>query len=288
MCRISTFVIVAVSLIMASIGLSSSAAALDREKASSGKTQIVAKLSDREITISDLRSEMARLGLSANDPSAEPVALQSIVQRAMLADAAREAGLDRQPEALRQMARAQEQALADIYLATTAQPPEPTRDEIDDFIAANPEVFAERRIYTFSVLTMPAGNFSEEDLTPLFDETVDFKALADRLDRNRVAYEITPAVQPSDAFPDAIRKQLAAYRERDNIVIQSEEKAQIMKIVAIKDAPLKRADAPAIARRALLAQNASKRAESLIESLKRSSSIAYYRRSAAPAQTTAK
>ena len=288
MCRIRTVVLISAGLFMAGGSMSTPARAMDRERASSGKTQIVAKLNGREITISDLRSEMARLGLSANDPAAEPLALNSIVHRALLADSAREAGLHRQPEALRQMARAQEQALADIYLATTAQPPEPTREEIDDFIAENPEAFDQRRIYTFSVLTMPASLFSEDELTPLFDDSADFKALADKLDRDRVDYEITPAVQPSDAFPSTIRKQLAAYRTRDNIVIQSDKKAQIMKITAIKDAPLKRADAPVIARRALLATTASARAESLISSLKKKSSIAYYRKSAAPSEATEK
>ncbi len=262
--------------------LAAPAFASDRPLAASGKTQIVAKLDSREITISDLRSEMARLGLSPNDPAAEPAALESIVARALLADAAREARFHRQPEALRQMATAKEQALADIFLASASQPPEPTRAEIDDFILQQREIFAARRIYTFSVLTLPTEAFDNNDLTALFDATGDFAALSEALDRKRIDYEIVPAVQPSDAFPEPVRKQLGAYGVRDNIVIRGGAKTQIMKIAAVKDAPVSNADARVVARRIIMAESAQARAGALLESLKQGASVSYYRETAAP------
>lgn len=264
------------------LGAPSQTMATDRPQVSSGKTQVVARLNSREITISDLRSEMARLGLSPNDPAAEPAALQNIISRALLADAAREANLHRQPEALRQMATAREQALADIYLASASQPPEPTRIEIEDYIDAHPELFSRRRIYTFSVMALPTKVFDAEDLTPLFDTTSDFKDLSAQLDKGRVDYSITPAVQPSDVFPQAIRKQLGEYNVRDNIVIRGEETVQIMKITAVKNAAITNADAPASARRAIMAEKAQKRAAALLEKLKGDSRLSYYRETAAP------
>ncbi|MEM8770107.1 MAG: EpsD family peptidyl-prolyl cis-trans isomerase [Pseudomonadota bacterium] len=260
----------------------SAAAAPERAKTQSGKTQVVAKLDSREITIIDLRSEMARLGLSPNDETAEPAALQAIITRAVLADAAREAGLHREPEALRQMARAQEQALADIYLANASQPPEPTREEIDDFIAGNPELFRKRRIYTFSVLTLSSDAFSEAQMTPLFDESRDFSALKQVLKDQDVEFKVTPAVQPAEAFPEAIRKQLAAYSQNDNVVVRSAETTQIMKITAVNNAPLSAVDAPTVARRALMAQAAQSRAASVVERLKAGAKTTFYRKSAAP------
>ena len=259
-----------------------SVVAADRPQVKSGRTQVVAKLNSREITIADLRSEMARLGMSPGDPAAEPAALQSIISRALLADAAREKNFHRQPEALRQMARAKEQALADMYLATASQPPEPTRIEIEDYIADNPEIFGKRRIYTFSVLTMPTAVFDEEDLTVHFDTTEDFAELERILDEQRVEYAVTPAVQPAEAFPKPIRKQLAEYSARDNIVIRGDNQAQIMKIMAIKEAPVGSDNAPAIARNVIMAEKAETRASRLLENLKKEASLAYYRETAAP------
>ena len=136
--------------------------ARDVKRAASGETQIVARLDGREITISDLRSEQARLGLSPNDPNAERIALESIVNRALLTTAAREIKIHRQPEALRRMAIAREQALADLYIATASQPPEPTLTEIENFVAENPSLFGKRRIYTFMVLTIASEAFDAE------------------------------------------------------------------------------------------------------------------------------
>lgn len=269
-------------------GLFAPSLAAGKNTVESGKTQIVAKLNKREITISDLRNEIARLGLSPNAENAERIALDNIVTRALLADAARDARLHRRPEALRRMAIAQEQALADLYLATASQPSEPTLVEIEDFISENPSLFGERKIYSFSVLSLPSGEFDQEKLGSLFDQSEDFTALAAALDSGDVTYVIAPSVQPSSAFPEMIRKQLAVYGENDNIVIQGEATTQILKITAVQPAPLPSRDAPAFARQALMQKASQERAESMLASLKEKSTLSYYRETAAPAASEKK
>ena len=256
--------------------------AADRQKADSGKTQIVAKLGRREITISDLRSEMARSGLSPNDSASERIALERIITRALLTDAARDANLHRQPEAMRRMAIAQEQALADLFLATASQPPEPTRDEIEQFVRDNPTSFANRRAYEFSVLTLPTNKFNEEKFSPLFDESENFDALSAELNNAKIEFSVGPAWEVANAFPQAIRNQLAEYGVRDNIVIKGAQKTQIMKITGVEKAPLSSRDSLVLARNALLRMNADDRAKSLLASLREKTSLAYYRQSAKP------
>ncbi|NNL90177.1 MAG: hypothetical protein HKP25_14015 [Marinicaulis sp.] len=260
--------------------------AADRQKADSGKTQIVAKLGRREITISDLRSEMARSGLSPNEPASERIALERIITRALLTDAARDANLHRQPEAMRRMAIAQEQALADLYLTTASQPPEPTRDEIEQFVRENPTLFAKRRAYSFSVLTLPTNNFDEEKFSPLFDESENFDALSVVLNDANIEFSVGPARQVANAFPEAIRDQLAEYGARDNIVIKGAQNTQIMKITGVERAPLNSKDSLVLARNALLRMNADDRAKNLLASLRKKTSLSYYRKSAAPLSDT--
>jgi len=243
---------------------------------------VVAKLNGREITISDLRSEMARLGMSPNMPGAERAALESVVNRNLLARAARQAEVHRKPEALRRMHAAQEQALADLYLGTASQPPEPTRTEIEDFILENPSLFNGRHIYTFTVMTLPTQAFDKEDLTALFDQTDDFTLLKGHLKKADVSFVVTPAMQPSNAFPGPVRKQLAEYNVKDNIVIKGETQTQIMKITDLRAAPLAQDQAPAVARRALLENKANERATKLLDRLKGKASLSYYRATAAP------
>ena len=269
-------------LVIAFQGVFTSSFAADSRKTESGKTQVVAKINKREITISDLRGEMARAGIAPNSPDAERIALENIVSRVLLTDAARDANLHRRPEALRRMATAQEQALADLYLTTASAPPEPTRDEIEDYIVNNPALFGQRRVYDFSVMSLPTSDFDEQRLTPLFDESKDFTALSSALVKARVEAFVTPATQASSAFPKAIRQQLGVYDVRDNIVIKGEARTQIMKIMRVRSVPVSVAEAPAIARAAILNERAQRRADSLLASLKKKSTLSYYRKSAAP------
>ena len=261
--------------------------ALSREApkaAASGETQVVARASGREITLSDLRAEMTRLGLSATDPDAERAALDSIVNRTLLAAAARAQNLHRKPDAVLRMQAAGEQALADLYLGLAAQPPEPAPDEIEDFIAGNPSLFADRRVYDFAVLTLATDKFADKAMAPLFDESADFSALVSVLERAGTAFSLSEAVQPSTAFPKPVREQLARYAVGDNIVIKGEAQTQIMKIIRVRTEALPQSEWRPLARRALLEEAAAGRAESLLARLKGKAQIAYYRPSAAPAK----
>ncbi|MEL7486135.1 MAG: peptidyl-prolyl cis-trans isomerase [Pseudomonadota bacterium] len=250
---------------------------------STGKTQVVARAAGREITLSELRAEMARLRLSVNDPQSEPIALESLINRVLLSKAARRGALHRRPEAIAMMHAAQDQALADLYLGVAAQPPEPTRAEIDAFIRKNPELFAERRVYDFSVLTLGTQNFDEAAHTPLFDETKDLEQFQRALAKAGAPFSVAGAVQASTAFPLEIRRQLAAYKAGDNIVLRGPAQTQIMKIMRVRKETTPSDEWGAFARRALLDEASAKRAGDLVQRLKDEGDVAYYRPSAAPA-----
>jgi EpsD family peptidyl-prolyl cis-trans isomerase len=255
----------------------------DKKTVASGKTQVVAKAGGREITLTELRLEMGRLGLSPTDPASERAALESLLNRTLLAKAARAADLHRKPETMARMYAAQDQALADYYLALASQPAEPTRQEIDDFIRSNPSLFAERKTYDFLVLSLETKNFNEKALTPLFDHEADFSRVTDVLDKAGARYSLAGAAQSGAAFPQPIREQLARYGARDNIVIKGDETTQIMKITRVRADGSGAADWPQLARRFLLEEAAAKRADDLMARLRRENDIAYYRPTAAPA-----
>ena len=258
----------------------------ENKTAASGKTQVVAKVGGREITLTELRLEMARLGLSPSDPAAERVALESLLNRTLLAKAARDSNLHRKPETMARMYAAQDQALADYYLALASQPAEPTREEVDAFISENPSLFSARKIYDFSVLTLETKNFKEEALTPLFDREADFSRLSAVLDKAGARYAVATATQSGAALPAPIREQLARYSLRDNIVIKGDKDTQIMKIVGVRDDRSESSEWPSLARRMLLEKAAGSRAEDLLARLKKDNEIAYYRPSAAPQPST--
>jgi len=262
--------------------LSASSAADEKKPVASGQTQVVARAAGRELTLTDLRLEMSRLGLAPTDPKAERIALESLMARTLLAKAARDSSLHKKPEAVARMYAAQDQALADLYLSIASQPPEPTREEITGYIRSNPTLFAERKTYDFTILTLESKNFKEEALTPLFDKEADFARLAGLLEKAGAQYRLSTLTQSGAAFPAPIRLQLAKYNVRDNIVLRGELETQILKIVAVRDDPGPEAGWGPLARRLLLEEAAAKRAEALLARLKKEGAVAYYRASAAP------
>ncbi len=262
--------------------VSASGAADEKRPVASGKTQVVARAAGRELTLTDLRLEMARLGLAPADPNAERIALESLMTRTLLARAARDASLHKKPDAIARMYAAQDQALADFYLGIASQPPEPTRDEVERYIRANPSLFADRKIYDFTILTLESKNFKEETLTPLFDKEADFSRLSSLLDKAGARYALSSLTQPGASFPAPIREQLSKYGIRDNIVLRGEAETQILKITGVR----KEAQPPdsfgPLARRLIIEEAASARAGALVARLKKEGAVAYYRASAAP------
>ena len=269
--------LVAFGLIMPSV-----VSAAPAEKSSSGNTQVIAKVGKHEITLSDLRIELSRYGASMNDPDVARVALDAIVNRKLMIDAAKTARLDREADAIRTMAAARDQALADFYLATISQPPEPTRDEIETYLNENKALFQNRAYYSFHVLTLDTSVFEQKDLAPYFDEQPDFLVLQDYLKSNNQNVTVTTLSSPIGAFPPPIRKQLQAYSENDNIVIKGDQETQILKIKDTVEAPLTGRDARVLARRLLLQEQSQERATKAVERLKAGKSVRYFNAALAP------
>jgi hypothetical protein len=190
--------------------------------------------------------------------------------------------LHKKPEGVARMYAAQDQALADYYLAISSQPAEPTDAEIEAFIAAHPTLFGDRRLYDFLVLSLESANFNEATLTPLFDEEKTFDRLSAVLSKAGARYSVTTARENGASFPQPIREQLARYGVGDNIVIKGEAATQILKIAALKPDPLPSREQGPLARRMLLEERAAARATQTLAHLTKQSGVSYFRASAAP------
>ncbi|MGV6802106.1 MAG: hypothetical protein ACWA5L_09325 [bacterium] len=260
----------------------SSAYAADRPRVESGQTQVVADVNGREVTIAELRLEMARLNLDPLAKDAEAKALQSLTDRILIAESAKKAGLHKRPETLWRMEAAKELALAEIYMGTVSQPPEPTQDQVEKFILDNPTLFLKARLYTFSVLELANENFDLDRMTPLFDETTDFTALRSYLDENNIPYTLLPAYRSSSTFPKKIRDQLMQYNVDDNIVLRGDVQTSIMKINKISNDSISMEDALPIARAMLRQEESQKRVEKALKSLRANGKVTIYRQQAMP------
>jgi peptidyl-prolyl cis-trans isomerase C len=155
---------------ISALAVCASLAACDsKPKAPTG--QVVATVDGSEVTLSELRSELT--GVSTSDPkvyeTAKQRALQVIVMRKILAKAARDQSLDKTPDFAVQRERANEVLLVQaLQSKILGEVPVATPEEAATYITQHPNIFAQRKIFTFDqIATPPLGPDMEHQLKPL-------------------------------------------------------------------------------------------------------------------------
>lgn len=123
------------------------------------KGQVVATVDGKDVTIHELNAELqgANLPQGVDRKTVEQAALQQVVQRRILSDIARERGLDKTPMFLVQEKRAEETILAQMLQRSLASAvKQPTAQEVQTFMAQNPQLFAERKIFSVDQIQFEA------------------------------------------------------------------------------------------------------------------------------------
>jgi EpsD family peptidyl-prolyl cis-trans isomerase len=123
------------------------------------KGQVLAVVGDEEVTALQLQEEMGgfRAPNAAAKKAAEQRALNQIVARKLLAEAAREEEIEKSPEFARQRERMTEALLVQTWQAKLARAvPTPSLEEAQQFISQNPDVYAARKRMQVEGLTFVA------------------------------------------------------------------------------------------------------------------------------------
>ena len=123
----------------------------DDAAASLDKGQVVATVDGNDITVHELNAELVGVAIPAGDKrkQVEVGALQGLVSRTILANIARQRGIDKSPAYVLQQHRADEALLVQMLqrdIASKVSPP--TGEDANRFIAANPDLFAQRKVFT--------------------------------------------------------------------------------------------------------------------------------------------
>lgn len=185
------------------------------------KGQVVAKVGKEEVTVLDLQSAMAGVQTqnAAARKAAEQQALSAIVQRKILAQAARKQKFDKTPEFARQ-----QQQLTEAHLVRDWQErlvkavPTPTADEAQQFVTQHPDLYSARKRISVDVVTFapPADPTLAKALQPLhtLDEVrallterkIAFQNSASQIDALAADPRLVDAVlkiKPDDVFVSA-------------------------------------------------------------------------------------
>ncbi len=170
--------------------------------------QVVAVVNGEEITLSELNAEIAELNLpaTADKNLVRSRVLQRMVDRRLLVQAAKDGGLDRDPQYLTQERRMQEQLLVSMYgkkaMDTIKVPDTPA---IDQYIAAHSNLFADRKRFKLDQLqidvpTDPKRLKELESAHTLVD-------VADRLTKMGIAFQRgTGTLDSATVAPEVLKR----------------------------------------------------------------------------------
>ncbi len=173
-----------------SLGLMASGCDQIKKLAGGGKPsgQVVATVDGKEITNLQLKAELG--GFGSRDPAvmkaAQQQALQQIILRELMANAARQDKLDKTSDFTIQVDRGSETLLSQLYQRKlAAKVTQPTKADAEAFVASRPAMFANRKVLFVDQVIAGPNKIAPERLRPL--KTLD--SVRSLLDAEAVQYQ---------------------------------------------------------------------------------------------------
>ena len=219
--------------------------------------QVAATVDGKEITVRQLQLELASAQFRDQQVQkvAEQGALNALIGRTALADAARKAGVDKTPDFEMQKSRMIDGLLAQAYAAKIAKEvPAPTHDEAQRYVTDHAELFSDRKIYQVDQIHAIAPgndpNFAKE-LAPI-------KTMADMvafLNNKHIAFSRGDETIDTGAVDPRLAQALAKLPPQEVFVLVNGPNLLINQIQATQPAPIGGDQAVALATKALTTQH---------------------------------
>lgn len=205
-------------------------------------SQVAVKVNGDEISVHQV--ELAIEARAAALPAAAASAathstLASLVDQELLAQAAREQGLDRDPRVIQLMEAAKRQVLAQAMQERIgAVASEPSTDEIDRYYDAHPELFAKRRLYQIqeTTLGLPANRFAA--LQAQVNSTGSLEALREVIGREGLRSNVRHLSISAEDLPLAILPKIAQMKPGESLMLPLEGGARALTLLGSQAAPI--------------------------------------------------
>jgi len=238
--------------------------------------QVVAIVNGEEITLSELNTEIADLNVpeSADKEAVRSQVLQRMVDRRLLVQAAKEAGLDRDPQYLSQERRMREQLLVSMYGKKTMDAIRvPDTATIDKYIAAHPTAFADRKRFKLDQLQIDAPS----DPTRLKDleSAHSLAEVATRLTAMGIAFQRgTGTLDSAGVAPDMLQR-LQALPPGEPFIVPANGKLVVNVITGVEPIAVDPEQARPVAAQTIRNEELNKIGEQRLKEAKAKAKIEY-------------
>lgn len=238
--------------------------------------QVAAVVNDEEITLQEVNAEIAALQVpdTADKKAVQQQAIQRIIERRLLAQAAVDDGIDSSQDYLIRERQLRDSLLVQLLgerVERTTKPPEPA--ELDRYIDENPGLFKDRKILGVDRIQFPAPA-DLKTLSPL-EADHSMAAVASRLEGMGIKFRRDESQIDTAAIgPDRL-KQLMALPPGEPFVIPENGVVTIGVLNGEKIVPLIGEEARALALRFLRTQEVTNSVRQRLEQARGKAEIEY-------------
>jgi EpsD family peptidyl-prolyl cis-trans isomerase len=240
-------------------------------------SQVVAKVDDGEITVSQLSEALASRGGEAASADVTRQAVDSLIDEQLLVKAALDNKLDRDPAVVQALERMRRQVLARAYLERLVFP----RDSISaaeqiEYYKQHPALFEKRKMFQVMVYTVKAPRLPDNVSGELASaHTVDDVARV--LSTHNVPYDAQSLSRGTEQLPLAELPKFAVAKLGDVVVLQgSQGRVPLMLITGIQDSPIGVDRAQPIIQQYLVNTRNARAIEEHLKQARATAKIAYF------------
>lgn len=205
-------------------------------------SQVAIKVNGDEISIHQVELAIQSRAAAWPAPAASAATqatLASLVDQELLAQAARQQGMDRFPIVIQRMEAAKRKVLAQaLEERIGARVAEPSSDEIDRYRDAHPELFAKRRLYQLqeTVVRVPAGRFAV--LQSQVNAVASAEALREAIGREGWRSSVRHlSISPED-LPLGVLPRIAQLKVGESLALPLEGGARVLTLIGSQSAPI--------------------------------------------------
>ena len=267
-------------------------AACGRKEDAKVSTQVAARVNSAEITVHQINHALAgSRGLTPENASrAKRAVLDRLIDQELAKRQAILKGLDRSPEVILDMEAAKNEILARAYRESlVGYLPKPTSYEVQTYYRKNPELFAERRIFSLEELNFVGKEDVAASVREQMSKGRSLKDIAGWLKFRGIAFSANRGVRAAEDISLELLPKLQRMKEGEIQLLEADgARLRLVRVIAFQAAPVDEAAAAPRITQFLINRNSAEVVAKEMKELRKFATIEYLGEFAGTAEGEAK
>jgi EpsD family peptidyl-prolyl cis-trans isomerase len=211
-------------------------------------TQVVAKVGEEEISIHQVNQALPQIdiaSMSVQDlQNIKREVLEKLIDKTLTVEQAIQAKLHRSPDVVAKIEAARKEVLVRAFVEQLGnETPKPTRDELKKYHDENPQLFAQRRIFTLEELVVTKQPGIEDHLRSLASLPAPIDEATTWLKAQNIKFNSGGATRAAEQIPLELLRKLHELKDGQATVFASPQAVTLLRVVSSQSVPIPEADA---------------------------------------------